>query len=54
LGFALTLFTVQVVQVLAGLFGWPLVIVGLSFGPAVGVVAMLRLRSIQFADRNPA
>jgi len=53
LGFALTLFTVQVVPVLAGLFGWSLVIVGLSFGPAVGVVAMLRLRSIHLADRNP-
>lgn len=46
LGFALTLLTVQAVPILADMFGWPSVIVGLSVGPACGVVAMLRLRSI--------
>lgn len=52
LGFALTLFTVQAVPMLAGKFGWPSVFVGLSLGPACGVVAMLRLRSVDRAERK--
>lgn len=46
LGFTLTFFTVQITPVLASMFGWPLVLAGLSLGPAFGIAAMLRLRSI--------
>lgn len=49
LGFALTFCTVQIVPMLAREFGWPLVLAGLAFGPAVGVGAMLRLRALQAA-----
>jgi hypothetical protein len=47
LGFALTFATVQIVPALANAFGWPVVLAGLAFGPAFGIVAMLRLRSLQ-------
>ncbi len=46
LGFALTFGTVQITPVLAESFGWPLVLAGLAIGPAFGIAAMLRLRSL--------
>jgi MFS family permease len=46
LGFALTFATVQIVPALADAFGWPVVLAGLALGPAFGIVAMLRLRSL--------
>ena len=45
LGFALTFVTVQAMPVLAGKFGWAIVLAGLAIGPALGIVAMWRLRS---------
>jgi len=47
LGFALTFATVQLTPHLASLCGWPTVLAGLALGPAVGIVAMLRLRALQ-------
>lgn len=44
LGFTLTIVTVQVTPLLAGLVGWPAVLAGLALGPAVGILAMLPLR----------
>ncbi len=44
LGFALTIFTVQVTPVVAGAFGWPTVLALMALGPAVGIIAMLPLR----------
>jgi len=44
LGFALTFVTVQVTPVLAAALGWPAVLAGLAIGPALGIVAMNRLR----------
>lgn len=44
LGFALTFFTVQAVPSAAAHLGWPLVLALLAIGPALGTVAMLRLR----------
>ena len=46
LGFALTFVTVQVTPVLADWFGWPLVLAGLAIGPALGIIAMMRLRAM--------
>lgn len=46
LGFALTIATVQLAAVLAAQLGWPIVISGLAIGPALGVLAMLKLRSL--------
>ncbi|MEM9028260.1 MAG: MFS transporter [Pseudomonadota bacterium] len=46
LGFALTFFTVQLTPVAADAFGWPIVLAIMAIGPGVGVVAMLRLRSL--------
>ena len=46
LGFALTFATVQATPILANLFGWPMVLAGLSIGPALGIIAMARLRRI--------
>jgi MFS family permease len=46
LGFALTFATVQITPAVAGLFGWPAVFVGLAVGPALGVMAMLKLKAI--------
>ncbi len=45
LGFALTFFTVQAVPSAAAAFGWPAVLALLAIGPALGVIAMLRLRA---------
>jgi MFS family permease len=46
LGFALTFATVQVTPVLAATLGWPLVLAGLAIGPAFGIAAMVRLRTL--------
>ncbi len=46
LGFALTFFTVQATPVLASTFGWPPVLAALAIGPALGIVAMMRLRAM--------
>ncbi len=49
IGFALTILTVQMTPVLAQAIGWPLVLGALAIGPALGIVAMLPLRT-----RKPA
>ena len=46
LGFALTFATVQLTPVVADAAGWPFVIALMALGPAFGIVAMLRLRSL--------
>lgn len=46
LGFALTFVTVQVTPALATSLGWPAVLAGLSIGPALGIVAMVRLKAL--------
>jgi MFS family permease len=46
LGFALTIVTVQIVPVAAAAVGWPLVLASLAVGPALGIVAMLRLNAL--------
>lgn len=43
LGFALTMITVQATPVLAGLWGWPTVLVVMALGPVIGVWAMRAL-----------
>ena len=49
LGFALTIGTVQVAPLIAAIFGWPLLLAALALGPALGIVAMMRLRSLTSA-----
>ena len=49
LGFALTFATVQLTPVLADAIGWPLVLALMALGPAFGIVAMVRLRSMPSA-----
>ena len=44
IGFALTIFTVQVTPVVASLIGWPLLLCVLAIGPAFGVAAMWGMR----------
>lgn len=46
LGFALTFVTVQVTPLAAEAFGWPVVFVIMALGPALGIVAMMRLRAL--------
>ena len=46
LGFGLTFFIVQAVPALAQAYGWPMILAGLSLGPAFGIAAMLRLRAM--------
>ena len=46
LGFGLTIFTVQLAPVAAAAFGWRMVFFGLAIGPAFGVLAMTRLRTV--------
>jgi MFS family permease len=48
LGFALTIGTVQVAPFVAVIFGWPVLLAVLALGPAFGIVAMMRLRSLTF------
>ena len=43
LGFALTIFTVQVTPVIAAAIGWPGLLALLALGPAFGIAAMVRL-----------
>jgi MFS family permease len=45
-GFLLTLVTIRGVPVLAGAWGWQWAFPILALGPAVGVMAMIRLRSL--------
>ena len=49
LGFALTFVTVQATPPLVAWLGWPPVLAGLALGPALGIVAMNRLRSMDRA-----
>lgn len=46
LGFALTFVTVQATPVLAAQIGWPGVFLIMAIGPALGVIAMLRLKAM--------
>ena len=46
MGFLLTLFSIQLVPLFVDAQGWPLAFVTLALGPAFGVWAMLRLRSL--------
>ncbi len=46
LGFALTFLTVQATPMLAAATDWPTVLVVMAIGPALGIVAMLRLRRL--------
>ena len=46
LGFALTIVTVQLTPMAAGAFGWPPVLMAMALGPAFGVAAMMRLKSL--------
>lgn len=45
IGFALTVLTVQVTPLAASAFGWPLTLAALAIGPALGALAMQRLRT---------
>jgi hypothetical protein len=47
LGFALTILTVQFTPLVAGVLGWPVLLAGLALGPAFGITAMNRLRSMK-------
>ena len=51
LGFTLTLFSIQLVPIFVDDLGWSLVFVVLAVGPALGTVAMLRLRRLPEATR---
>lgn len=51
LGFLLTLTTIRLIPVLVDLMGWSWAFAFLSIGPAVGVIAMSRLRSLPSAQR---
>ncbi|MCH8279986.1 MAG: MFS transporter [Chloroflexi bacterium] len=46
MGFLLTLFSIQLVPLFVAAQGWPLAFVTLALGPAFGIWAMLRLRSL--------
>ena len=46
LGFALTFVTVQITPILAIELGWPIVLAALAIGPALGIVAMIKLRAM--------
>jgi len=46
LGFTLTFATVQLTPVAADMLGWPIVLAVLGLGPALGIIAMLRLRAM--------
>jgi MFS family permease len=51
LGFALTVATIWLVPFLEGAFGWRWAFAFLALGPALGVVAMLRLKALPEAAR---
>ena len=50
-GFALTVATIWLVPILEDAFGWRWAFAILALGPALGVVAMLRLKSLPEAAR---
>ena len=50
-GFALTVATIWLIPYLQGFFGWRWAFAFLAVGPALGVVAMLRLRALPEAAR---
>ena len=52
LGFTLTFATVQLTPLLAEALGWPVVLAVLGLGPALGIVAMLRLQAMGPAVRE--
>jgi len=51
LGFLLTLVTIRLIPVLVDLIGWSWAFTFLSIGPAIGVLAMAKLRSMPSARR---
>ncbi|TDJ77546.1 MAG: MFS transporter [Planctomycetota bacterium] len=51
LGFLLTLLTIQAIPPLVEAVGWSRVFIVLAFGPAFGIVSMLRLRALPEATR---
>jgi MFS family permease len=51
LGFALTIATIRLVPVAAGVIGWRFPLVPLAAGPLLGTAAMLRLRAMPVARR---
>jgi hypothetical protein len=46
LGFLLTMASIAVVPRLTASLGWPVALASLAAGPAIGLVAMLRLRAL--------
>jgi MFS family permease len=54
LGFALTVFTIWLVPQLEDAFGWGIAWAVLAIGPALGTVAMLRLRSLPESNKLAA
>lgn len=52
LGFTLTLLTIHLMPVLVGAMGWGGAFAVLAIGPALGCVAMLRLRDSSILDRK--
>ena len=46
LGFTLTIATVQLTPILANAYGWPPVLAIMALGPALGILAMRRLRAL--------
>jgi hypothetical protein len=51
LGFTLTIATIWLIPILEDAFGWRWAFAFLAPGPALGVVAMLRLKSLPEASR---
>ena len=47
IGFALTIFTVQITPYIASLTSWPTVMALMALGPAVGIYFMLKLRRLE-------
>jgi uncharacterized membrane protein YraQ (UPF0718 family) len=51
IGFILTVATIWLIPLLAGTFGWQWAFAFLAPGPALGVAAMLRLKSLPESAR---
>jgi hypothetical protein len=51
LGFLLTIASIRLVPLVAGLVGWRFALMPLAIGPALGTIAMLRLRTLPEATR---
>ncbi|MEJ2379184.1 MAG: MFS transporter, partial [Pseudolabrys sp.] len=47
LGFGLTIATVQLAPMVAGVIGWPALLAVLALGPVFGITAMLRLKAMR-------